>query len=142
MFIKNNRFQPLIRNMRVNLSCRNICVSQKILNQLISAPELTKYSTTSHSHSSDAIYNGDCPSSSHKLINAPELSKHLTTSHYPLYNFYLFFIFFFLFFWADMTFILRPIWLGGDLTWVRFELGPIWLEPIWLGADLTGNRLD
>jgi hypothetical protein len=39
-----------------------------------------------------------------------------------------------------MTFILRPIWLGADLTWGRFELGPIWLEPILLGADLTGNR--
>jgi hypothetical protein len=44
-----------------------------------------------------------------------------------------------------MTFIFRPIWLGADLTWGRFELGPIWLgpiwlEPIWLGADLTGKR--
>jgi hypothetical protein len=44
-----------------------------------------------------------------------------------------------------MTVILRPIWLGADLTWGRFEfgpiwLGPIWLEPIWLGADLTGNQ--
>ena len=43
-----------------------------------------------------------------------------------------------------MTFILRPIWLGADLTWGWFELGPIWLgpiwlEPIWLGAELTGN---
>ena len=27
-----------------------------------------------------------------------------------------------------MTFILRPIWLGADLTWGRFELRPIWLE--------------
>ena len=36
---------------------------------------------------------------------------------------YLFF-FLFLFIGADLTFILRPIWLGADLT----------------GADLTGNR--
>ena len=58
--------------------------------------------------------------------------------------FYLFILFLFLFFGADLTFILKPIWHGADLTWGRFDLGPIWLWPIWLGpillgADLTWN---
>jgi hypothetical protein len=26
--------------------------------------------------------------------------------------------------------------------WVRFDLGPIWLRPIWLGADFAWGRFD
>jgi hypothetical protein len=51
--------------------------------KLISAPELSKHLTTSHSPSQDAANNGDSPSLSHKLISAPELSKHLKTSQCP-----------------------------------------------------------
>jgi ankyrin repeat protein len=38
--------------------------------KLISAPELSKHLTTSHSPLHDAINNGDCPFSSRKLISA------------------------------------------------------------------------
>ena len=51
--------------------------------KLISAPELSKHLTTSHSPSQDAANNGDSPSLSHILISAPELSKHLKTSQCP-----------------------------------------------------------
>jgi ankyrin repeat protein len=54
-------------------------VVECLLSSVISAPELSKHSTTSHFTSFDAINNSDCPRSSHKLISAPELSKHLTT---------------------------------------------------------------
>jgi hypothetical protein len=43
-------------------------------------------------------------------------------------NFYLFILSLFLFLGADLTFILRPIRLGADLTWGRFDLGPILMK--------------
>jgi hypothetical protein len=57
------------------------------------------------------------------------------TSPTTVYNFYLFILFLFLFSWADMTFILRPIWLGADLTWGRFDWGRFdWSRFDWKSA--------
>jgi ankyrin repeat protein len=50
---------------------------------LISAPKLSKHSTTSQSPLCEATNNGDCPQLSRTLISAPESSKHLTISQCP-----------------------------------------------------------
>jgi hypothetical protein len=74
---KTNRTSFLCINAINNGDC------PRSLLKLISAPELSKHLTTSHSPSQDAANNGDLPSWLRKLISAPELSKHLKTSQCP-----------------------------------------------------------
>jgi hypothetical protein len=71
----------------INLyDARNNGDCPRLSHKLISAPELSKYLTTSQCPAIDARNNGDCPCSLHTLISAPELSKHSTTSICPWFD--------------------------------------------------------